>query len=311
MTATARPRIVLFTSQDIGFQIVDGLARRGDCDLVVVTCRTVRDDSYGYRSAIDAAAAHGIEAHVATRVDEALMRRIAAFAPDLIFSAYFPHVIPRAVFGLSRRPAVNIHPGVLPLYRGKFPVPWYILNGEREFGLAIHEIDDGIDTGPVLVQERFPIDPDETGHGLYRKTMDRGAELVLGRIGDILAGKITPRPQSGTGTYFSTIDRRYVIDWNLPRETILRRIRVHARPYFPAHGFILNHMVLIDRARAVEPAGFRAQAGGSVLSLEPDGGFVVSCCDGAIHVERCEIAPDPGPDGASRVLMPGARFETA
>lgn len=311
MTISVRPRILLFTSQDIGFQIADGLARRGAYDLVVVTCRTPRDDFYGYRSAAVAAAAHGIELHVATRIGEPLRRRIAEFSPDLIFCAYFPHVIPREVFGLSRLPAVNIHPGLLPRYRGKFPVPWYILNGEAEFGLAIHEIDDGVDTGPVLVQERYPIAPEETGHGLYRKTMDCGAALVLARIDDIIAGKIAARPQSGAGSYYARIERRYEIDWNLPRETILRRIRVHARPYLPAFGSIMNHLVLIDRARAVDPAGFAAQGGGAVLGVESDGAFTVSCCDGAIRAEGYEIAPDPGPDGASRLLKPGARFEGA
>ncbi|MBO6900916.1 MAG: hypothetical protein JJ864_06185 [Rhizobiaceae bacterium] len=289
--ASVNARVALFTGQDVGFQLVEGMANRGDIDLFVVTNRTARDDSYGYRSAVDPCIARQIPLRETSRVDATTIEQLASFSPDLIISAYYPHIIPLAARKLSRIRPVNVHPGLLPAYRGKFPTPWYILNGATEFGLSIHRLDGGIDTGPVLVQRQYPIDPEETGHSLYRKTMDCAVTLILEHLDDLLADRLKDRPQVGVGTYYDSIERRFPINWNMSARDIERRVRVHAKPYFPAFTFVMNHLVSINRVRMFTPEEYTAQGGGKIIAVYDDGRFVVSCCDGCVMVEDYEVCP--------------------
>jgi methionyl-tRNA formyltransferase len=305
------PRIALFTSQDIGFQIVERLSAdpvyRGA--LHVFADRSTRDDLYGYRSAIDACAAANIPCTLASRVDQHTLEQVRQFAPALIVAVYYPHFLPPSLLALARMGGINIHPGKLPEYRGKFPTPWYILRGDTHFGLAIHRIDAGIDTGDVYVQEQFPIPPAITGHELYRLTQDEGANLMVRTLPRILAGELTPTPQQGVGSYFSSIERTWRIDWNLSSETIERRVRVHAKPYLPAHTQLFNRLLFINRVRPAAVEGYRAQGGGRILAVTPDGGFIVSTCDGCLLVEDYEVAPSWTAQEQRLSLREGVRFD--
>lgn len=300
--SASKAKVALFTGQDVGFQLVEALAARDDLALFVVTSRTARDDSYEYRSAVDSCIAHKIPMRQTSKVDEATIAQLAAFSPDLILSAYYPHIIPIAAQQLSRVRPVNIHPGLLPDYRGKFPTPWYILNGATEFGLSIHRLDGGIDTGAVVVQRCYPIDADATGHSLFRRTMDCAAALLLEHIDDLLADRLPDRPQIGVGTYYDNIERRFPINWNMSVQQVERRVRVHAKPYFPAFTFLMNHMVSISRVSPTTPAGYTAQGGGRIVAVYGDGRFVVSCCDGCVIVEDYEVCPGLPSDALLRLL---------
>ncbi len=306
---SSRRKLLLFTSQDIGFQFVSYLATRADIELLVVCDRTSRDDQYGYRSAIDACEQAGIPYVKTSRPSGPVVDRIRAFAPDLMMTVYYPHIVPRAVQEMSRIPAVNIHPGLLPHYRGRYPMPWYILNGEKEFGMAIHRLDEGIDTGDVLVQTRHPIGDHETGHEIYRRGMDAGAQLLIGNLDALLQDALPARAQTGTGSYFSTIERRFEIDWNSSRETIARRVRVHAKPYFPAFSFLFNRLISINRASPVEIDGYKAQGGGRIVRVDPDGCFVVACADGCLRIDEHEACPAWSADDFRRTVRAGAQFE--
>lgn len=284
-------KILLFTSQDTGFQVVQAFAKKEGLELFVIADRTSRDEIYGYRCAIEACKQFQIPWRKASRIDETLTSEIAAFAPDIIVSAYYPHIIPKTVLSLSKVPPINVHPGKLPEYRGKFPTPWYILNGESEFGVVIHEIDAGIDTGDVYVQEYCDLPASITGHELYTLAMNRSADLLIRNIDKIVSRMCEPRKQAGVGSYYSSIEKTYRINWSQPRENIARRIRVHAKPYLPAHSQLFNCIVYINKASAVDVPNYTAQMPGKILSLENDGSFVVSCADGCLRIEEYEIAP--------------------
>ena len=290
MIAIAK-KVLLFTSQDIGFSMVEILARREGLSLLVITDRTIRDDSYGYRSAVDACEARGVQFVRSARVDEYVRARIIEFGPELIVCAYYPHLIPSDIIGLPIFGAINIHPGRLPFYRGKFPTPWYILNEETSFGVAIHRLDGGIDTGDVLVQKDFPLGSSVTGHELYRQTMVEGARMFADNLEAILANSIEPEKQVGIGSYFSAIEKRYHIDWNHSVDAIGRRIRVHARPFLPAFSFLLNKIVFVNRSSRADLAGYTAQGGGRIVRVDESGRFAVSCSDGCLSIDDYDVFP--------------------
>jgi methionyl-tRNA formyltransferase len=307
---TADPtHIVLFTSQDIGFELVQYFAERLDVKTLVVTMRSKRDEINGYRSPIDACVTNGIPHLVTSRVTESTFKAVEAHRPHLIISAYYPIVIPSDIVALSERGAINVHPGKLPYYRGRFPTPWYILNGDSHFGVSIHQVDRGIDTGPVLVQKTFPIHDGETGHSLYRRAMSEGAAMLIESFDDLLEGKIQPTPQIGTGSYYSAIERRFHIDWNATRADIARRVRVHATPYFPTFSYLFNRMISVNRVSAIDPPGYSTQGGGKIVEVLPDGRFVVSCCDGCLRVEEYYVTPPFAPGEQQLHIRPGNQLD--
>jgi methionyl-tRNA formyltransferase len=310
MTDAPSRRVLLFTSQDIGFQFVNYLAKRGDIDLLVVADRSARDDQYGYRSAIDVCKRESIPCIKATQIDGAILARVRDFLPHLMMTVYFPHFVPQAAQDASRVKPVNIHPGILPHYRGRYPTPWYIINGAEKFGMAIHRLDGGIDTGDVLVQRLYSIDPGVTGHELYRKSMDLGAQLLAEHFDALLEDRIPARPQLGIGSYYNKIDRRYEIDWNSPREVISRRVRVHAKPYFPAFSFLFNRLISINRVSLVDPVAFTAQGGGRIVEIGGEGSLTVACCDGCLRIDEYETCPTWGLGEFQRSVRVGMRFES-
>lgn len=309
MSAEQRIRIVFFVGQDIGYRLAEFVAARSDIDPLFISTRTKRDAINGYRSAIELCAEKNLRCLDAHKVDEATIRAIAEHNPELIVSAYYPVKIPQQALDCARRGAINVHPGILPRYRGRFPTPWYILNGEREFGIAIHQIDAGIDTGDVLLQRTYPISEDETGYSLYRNAMDKAGTLLIEQFDNIIDGKLKPVRQSGTGSYYKSIERRFHIDWNRSCEEIARRVRVHARPYFPAFSYLFNRIVLIDKVSPAVEQDFTPQGGGEIVSVSDDGTFVVSCADGCLRVSAYSIAPELTPEERLLHIRVGNRLD--
>ena len=139
--------------------------------------------------------------------------------------------------------------------------------------------------------------------------MDHGAALLIENIDALLRNSLPAAPQEGVGTYYSSIEKRFQIDWNMTCESIRRRIRVHAKPYFPAYTFLLNHMISINRASLCSHAAFSAQGGGFILKVEEDGKFVVSCCDGCLLIEEYEVCPSWTPEVWPRLLRVGSKCD--
>jgi methionyl-tRNA formyltransferase len=284
-------KVWLFTSQDVGNDVYAFLRARGDIELTVVSQRTRRDEIYGYRSTIDLCRQEGTPLHTPRSFDEDFLKACEAAAPDLILCAYYPKIFPLRLIAIPRLGCINIHPGLLPDYRGTFPTPWCILNGETEIGITLHHIDARIDTGDILVQETHAIGEHETGHALYRRAMTLCGSILMRNFDAILQGSLPRRPQPDGGSYYNRIPRQYRIDWHQPREHLRRQIRVHAKPYFPAHSFLFNKCILINSAVLHDPAGYVAQGAGVIVEVMNDKSFVVSCVDGCLHVTDYEITP--------------------
>jgi methionyl-tRNA formyltransferase len=301
-------KVLLFTSQDIGNDVFAYLHSRHDIDLVVVTQRTRRDEIYGYRATLDLCVEKGVEVHTPKALDEAFLSKVEQLAPDLVICAYYPRIFPRRLIELPPLGCINVHPGLLPDYRGTFPTPWCILNNETEIGVTLHVMDEGIDTGDVLVQRSYPIGPDETGHELYRRAMKLCADLLIENFDALLRKAIQPRPQAPGGSYYNRIAPQYRIDWHQPRSEIRNQIRVHAKPYFPAFSFLMNKCITINKASFIELADYRAQGAGIICRVIGDMKFVVSCVDGCLLIEDYDLFPILRPDDIALHIRVGNRL---
>ena len=152
---------------------------------------------------------------------------LAAWKPDLIAVTAFGRILHAPILDLPPSGCVNVHGSLLPKYRGAAPVQWAIINGERETGITTMLMDQGMDTGPILLQERTPIMPDDTAGTLAPRLADLGGRLLVETIRQLKAGTITPRAQDHSQATMAALLKKEdgVIDWSRSAQEIANRVR--------------------------------------------------------------------------------------
>ena len=153
--------------------------------------------------------------------------RIRAEKPDLIIVAAFGQILSQEILDIPRLGCINVHGSLLPKYRGAAPIQRSILDGEKETGVTIMQMDAGIDTGDMIAQEKVEIAADETSGSLYEKLAEAGGNLLIRTLPSILDGTAvrTPQPEEGA-SYAKMLDRRMgKIDWTKSAEEIGRLVR--------------------------------------------------------------------------------------
>jgi methionyl-tRNA formyltransferase len=151
---------------------------------------------------------------------------LSGYNADLFVVVAF-RILPRSIFSLPPLGTVNIHASLLPRYRGPAPIQRAIEAGETETGVTIFRIDDGVDTGAILMQKRLAIGPKETTPGLYSRLSDLGSLALMETLDGLAAGTPQPQPQDHSGSSGAPKLRKKEarIDWRLPPENIFNKIR--------------------------------------------------------------------------------------
>ncbi|WP_312528641.1 methionyl-tRNA formyltransferase [Paracoccus sp. (in: a-proteobacteria)] len=201
----------------------------------------------------------------------------AAFGADIAVVVAYGLILPQVILDAPRLGCLNIHASLLPRWRGAAPIHRAILAGDRETGVAIMQMEAGLDTGPVLAEARSVIGAEETTADLHDRLSAMGAKL----IGDVLArkaaGEVWPaEAQSEAGvTYAAKIDKAEArIDWTRPAPEVDRQIR-GLSPFPGAWTLIAGERVKLLRSRVVTGTG----QPGTVLE-----GFTIACGSGAVEI---------------------------
>ena len=158
---------------------------------------------------------------------ESFYRTAADTRPDFLIAVAFGNLIPDRLLSLPKISSVNIHPSLLPKYRGPAPIQWALINGENETGVTIMTLDSGMDTGDILISEIETIRPDDTSADLHDRLAERGASLLIKALDGLLSGSITPRPQNSSEATYAPLLKKAdgLIDWSIPSEKIEAFIR--------------------------------------------------------------------------------------
>ncbi|MGA9020061.1 MAG: methionyl-tRNA formyltransferase [Candidatus Cybelea sp.] len=173
---------------------------------------------------------------------------------DLFALASYGRILPRELLAIPRLGALNVHPSLLPKYRGATPIQSAILSGELETGVSIMLMDAGLDTGEIVLQQRVAIEPDESYGELHERLAALGAELLGQCIALAERGELTARPQVGEPTMTRPINREdLLVDLSWEPERIVRAVRAYA-PQPAARAEINGEVVKILRAH-VDDAG--------------------------------------------------------
>jgi len=216
------------------------------------------------------------------------LQQLVALAPDLGVVAAYGRLLPREILTLPRLGCVNVHASLLPAYRGAAPIQWAIANGDKETGVSLMLMDEGLDTGPVLARTVVPIAEDETADTLHDKLAQTGAELLLRHLPDLLAGRLTAVPQDHERATLAPILRREdaLVDWTLPASVLANR----ARGFHPWPG--TETRLGAKRLKLFPPlvaeAGTGPEPPGQVLRVEADG-LVVRCGEGAVRILHLQL----------------------
>jgi methionyl-tRNA formyltransferase len=285
-------RAVVFAYHNVGARCLRVLRAHGvDVPLVVThlddpaeTCwfervADVADDLGLQWTADDANAPHVVD-------------RIAALAPDFLFSFYYRRMLGPDVLALGRRGALNMHGSLLPRYRGRAPVNWAILRGERVTGATLHYMVGKPDAGDIVAQQAVPILPDDTAREVFDK-VTVAAEIALdGVLPELLAGRAPRRAQDlAAGSYFggrTPQDGR--IDWQARARTIHDLVRAVAPPYPGAMTTVGGRPARVLETRVLDDA-----TPPHPPRLRLDGERIVADCGGggSLLVRALEIDGEP------------------
>jgi methionyl-tRNA formyltransferase len=300
-------RAVVFAYHKVGVRCLKVLLAHGvDVPLVIT-----HDDSPDETIWFDSVAATAAECGIATRfpVDPntaALATEIATLAPDFLFSFYYRRMLKAPLLALPSRGALNLHGSLLPHYRGRAPVNWAVLHGERETGASLHYMVEKPDAGDVVAQTPVPILPDDTAQEVFDK-VTVAAEIALdGVLPALIAGTAPRTPQDPTrGSYFG--GRRPedgIIDWSLPASAIHNLVRAVAPPYPGAFTTVGGLPARILRTRVLDAAAAPTLA----PTLAARDGQIVAHCGGGgtLRVLALELDGAPATPGTLQ-----ARFGAA
>lgn len=156
-----------------------------------------------------------------------LQQALAQTGAELAVVVAYGKILPPAVLTALPRGCINVHGSLLPRYRGAAPIQWSVIHGEHETGVSIMQLDEGMDTGPVFLERRVPIDPDETSGELLARLAPIGAQALLDALAAIAAGTGHPQAQDHAAASHAPMlaKRDGFIDFTQPAEAVAARIR--------------------------------------------------------------------------------------
>jgi len=218
--------------------------------------------------------------------------------PELQVVVAFGQILPRGVIDIAPRGTVNVHASLLPKLRGAAPIQWAIATGETQTGVTTMLIDEGLDTGPLLLARSTPIDPEETSAQLEPRLARLGAEVLLETVAGLANGTLVPLPQEAARATLAPIlkkdDGR--IDWSAPAAVIACR----ARGFSPWPGAFTRHEGRLLKVLRVREAPGVEAAAGTVVAVSSDG--VVVACGTGTGLRLVEVQPE------SRRAMPASAW---
>lgn len=240
---------------------------------------------------------HGIPVFQPVKIKEPeAVAELEKYQADLFVVAAFGQLLSEEILNMPEYGCINIHASLLPAYRGAAPIQWAVLNGEKESGVTIMQMDKGLDTGDMLLKRSVELSPKETGDSLHDKLMHLGAELIVEALPKLEKGELIPEKQKDElSSYAKKLTKAMgQIDWSKDAVSLERWIRgLNSWP--SAYTFFGGKTLKIWEAQVAEENGAQKAEPGQVVSVSREG-FTVACGQGALQILSLQL------EGKKRVL---------
>lgn len=293
-------RIVYMGTPDFAVEPLEAIIKAG---YEVATVVTQPDKQKGRGKEVkmtpvkECALRHGIPVFQPVKIKEPeAVAELEKYQADLFVVAAFGQLLSEEILNMPEYGCINIHASLLPAYRGAAPIQWAVLNGEKESGVTIMQMDKGLDTGDMLLKRSVELSPKETGDSLHDKLMHLGAELIVEALPKLEKGELVPEKQKDElSSYAKKLTKAMgQIDWSKDAVSLERWIRgLNSWP--SAYTFFGGKTLKIWEAQVAEENGAQKAEPGQVVSVSREG-FTVACGQGALQILSLQL------EGKKRVL---------
>ena len=260
----------------------------------------------------EAALKHGLPVYQPKKVrDPEVVRKLRETEADAMVVIAFGQIIPKEILEMKRYGCINVHASLLPKYRGAAPIQWAVIDGEKESGVTIMQMDEGLDTGDMLLKGSLTLAPDETGGSLFDRLSTLGAELCVEALERMEKDELKPEKQGESPTAYARMLTKEMgcLDWSQSAEKLERLIR-GLNPWPSAYTRLGDKTLKIWSARVCEkPEG--SVSCGEIFRVNKDG-FFVACGEGALEITELQLQGKKRMDTGAFLrgfrLEPGARL---
>ena len=285
-------RIALIGQAAFGEKVLEALLNAGE-QVVVVYCPP--DAPNGRKDPLgELAEKSGIPVRKPARMrNPEVFEEYKSFDPELNVMAFVTDIVPMTMINYPKQGTIQYHPSILPRHRGGSAINWAVINGETETGFTIFWPDEGLDTGPILLQKTVPIEPDDTlGTVYFNKLFPLGVEGMVEAVKLVKAGKAPKIPQDLSLGEYEPLCKKMEINWNYPINVVYNVIRGCNPSPGASTTFRGEPLKIFDCEKRKTDGGMKAP--GTVLEVAEDG-FLVAGVGGSIFVKRVQ------PQGGAKI----------
>jgi len=276
-------KVVVLAYHTIGCTGIRALLAQGFDIQAVFTHEDDPNENIWFESVAELAAANDLPVYAPEDINHPLwVERIRKMEPDIIFSFYYRNMVGKEILDLPPAGCLNLHGSLLPRYRGRCPVNWVLVHGEKETGVTLHYMTPRPDDGDIVGQKRVPIDDNDTALSLHKKLATAAGDLLYDLLPKIRENRAERIPQEkSSASYFG--GRRPddgEIDWRQDAASVRNLVRAVTRPYPGAFSYLGNRKYIFWQVRTAET--LRSAPPGTVLSTNP---LTIACADRSIEVQ--------------------------
>lgn len=304
-------KAIVLAYHNIGCAGIKALLSHGYEIQAVFTHRDDPNENIWFDSVAELAAANNIPVYAPDDINHPLwIERIRKLDPDILFSFYYRDMVGKDILDIPNAGCLNLHGSLLPKYRGRCPVNWVLINGEKETGITLHYMTIKPDDGDIVGQKKLLIDINDTALSLYKKLTSATDELLNGLLPLIKEKKVKRFPQDNKlSSYFGGRGPEDgEIDWKQDAESVRNLVRAVTRPYPGAFSYLGNRKCLFWDVATIMTLPHEVP--GTVLSIDP---LTIACGNGAVIVRFGQTEQGVYTSGRELVmelnLAPGMLFD--
>ena len=277
-------KAVVLGYHNIGCVGLHALLENGFEVAAVFTHKDNPGENTWFGSVSELAAGHGIPVFAPDNINHPLwVKKLKQMAPEIIFSFYYRDMVGPAILKIPRAGCLNLHGSLLPKYRGRCPINWVLVHGEKETGVTLHYMTPKPDDGDIICQQKILIDDDDTARTLHDKAAQTAAAMLADILPRIKEGTAPRVPQDHSqASYFG--GRRPddgEIDWGQSAAQVRNLVRAVTLPYPGAFSFIGDRKCFFYKVTEASKKTANVRPGG-VISTDP---LVIACAEGAVRVD--------------------------